>query len=83
MTRRIFTSLGFVIVLGLAALVFTFTARTLPFAPLAAGTLPPAAPPPEMSLSALPTGAMHARAAFAYRGGAFGEPRDFGITGTT
>jgi hypothetical protein len=43
-------------------------------------TLPPAAPPPEMDLWQLPTGVAHRSAAFAYRGGAFSDARDFVMT---
>ncbi|HTP49468.1 MAG TPA: MBL fold metallo-hydrolase [Anaeromyxobacteraceae bacterium] len=65
------------IVLGLAALASTFTPARLSVPPLTERSLPPATPPDRMTLSALTTGAMHSRAAFAYRGGRFGEPRDF------
>ncbi len=69
-----------VLAFGLGALALTFTAAKLPVPPLAETALPKAAPPAEMTLSALPTGAMHSRAAFAYRGGRWGEARDFGMT---
>jgi glyoxylase-like metal-dependent hydrolase (beta-lactamase superfamily II) len=42
--------------------------------------LPAASPPPGMAIYALPTGAMHSQAVFAYRGGAPGESRDFTMT---
>ncbi len=43
-------------------------------------SLPVANPPPEMAIYALPTGAMHAKALFAWRGGSPGEDRDFTMT---
>ncbi len=43
-------------------------------------SLPAANPPPEMAIYALPTGAMHSRALFAWRGGPPGEDRDFTMT---
>lgn len=44
------------------------------------GALPPATPPAGMSLSALPTGTMQSRAAFAYSGGSLLEARTFAMT---
>ena len=52
-----------VLAFGLGALALTFTPAKLPVPPLAETALPKAAPPSEMTLSALPTGAMHSRAA--------------------
>jgi N-acyl homoserine lactone hydrolase len=43
-------------------------------------SLPVANPPPDMAIYALPTGAMHSKALFAWRGGAPGEDRDFTMT---
>ena len=65
----------------LAALFLrTFTASPLPALPPLPSPLPPASPPPEMALYQLPTGVTHRSAAFAYRGGAFREARDFSMT---
>ncbi|WP_428310330.1 MBL fold metallo-hydrolase [Hydrocarboniphaga sp.] len=68
------------ILIGSAALTWTFTPLTLPVAALADTTLPAATPPAEMSLSALPTGSMESSAGFAFRGGDFLEKREFSMT---
>jgi glyoxylase-like metal-dependent hydrolase (beta-lactamase superfamily II) len=61
------------------ALLHTFAAAPLPPpAPLVA-TVPPASPPAGMAVFQLPTGVTHRSAAFAYRGGAFGDKRDFAM----
>ncbi len=65
---------------AVAALAWSFTPERLAVSAEPLGALPDARPPPEMTLSALPTGAMHAKAGFAYRGGSFSEPRDFTMT---
>lgn len=71
----------FALVVALVALAATFTPQKLPVtAADPALSLPPAHPPLSMSLSALPTGSMESQAAFAYRGGAFGDVRQFGMT---
>ncbi len=77
--KKVLAVLLLALVLGLAALASTFTPARLPVPPLADRSLPLAAPPEGMTLSALTTGAMHARAAFAFRGGHWGEPRDFAM----
>ena len=62
---------------ALLALLRSFSSAPLPPpAPLQLA-LPPASPPAGMSLHALPTGVTHRSAAFAYRGGGFGDRRDF------
>jgi glyoxylase-like metal-dependent hydrolase (beta-lactamase superfamily II) len=64
-----------------AALFFrTFTPAPLPAPPPLDAPLPSASPPAEMALFQLPTGVTHRSAAFAYRGGAFGDARDFSMT---
>lgn len=67
-------------VLSLAGLGWSFAASPIAAATLEARSLPAASPPPGMSLSALPTADMSAQAAFAFRGGSFGEPRTFAQT---
>jgi N-acyl homoserine lactone hydrolase len=62
------------------AFALTFTAARLPVSSEALGPLPKAEPPRDMTLSILPTGAMHAKAAFAFRGGSFSDARDFVMT---
>jgi glyoxylase-like metal-dependent hydrolase (beta-lactamase superfamily II) len=69
-----------VLLTGFVGLLWTFTPHKLPVSEVPLGELPRAEPPAEMSLSSLPTGAMHSKAAFAYRGGSFSEPRDFTMT---
>ena len=78
--RRLLTLLGAVLLAGICALAWSFTPRRLPPYPEPLGPLPRADPPPGMTLSALPTGAMQSKAAFAYRGGSFSETRDFTMT---
>jgi N-acyl homoserine lactone hydrolase len=68
------------LLLAAGALAWTFLPLRLPEPAPYAGELPPAAPPPGMSLSALPTGAMLSRAMFAFRGGGFGDAREFSMT---
>ena len=60
-----------------AAFLHTFSAAPLPAPPPLQDPLPPATPPPGMSLHHLPTGVTHRSAAFAYRGGSFSDRRDF------
>jgi glyoxylase-like metal-dependent hydrolase (beta-lactamase superfamily II) len=52
----------------------------LPEHALLTGGLPKADPPPEMTMFQLPTGTYATRAAFAVRGGAFGDVRQFAST---
>lgn len=62
-------------------LVWMFWPVRLPLATLPAEiSLPVANPPADMTIYALPTGAMHSKALFAYRGGSPGESRDFTMT---
>ncbi|MEO6655300.1 MAG: MBL fold metallo-hydrolase [Pyrinomonadaceae bacterium] len=67
-------------VIGIAALMWTFTADKVEFTPLATDSLPAASPPEGMTISALPTGSMQSKAIFAFRGGSFGEKREFPMT---
>jgi glyoxylase-like metal-dependent hydrolase (beta-lactamase superfamily II) len=66
--------------LPLALLLRTFSAAPLPAIPPTTEPLPPAKPPPGMAIYALPTGIVHRRAAFTYRGGSFFERRDSAVT---
>ena len=77
---RLVLAVVILVVVGAGALLFTFTASTLDYGPLNAELLPPASPPAEMTISALPTGAMESKAFFAYRGGGFRDNRDFTMT---
>ena len=65
--------------LPLGLLLRTFSADPLPAPPPATEALPQANPPPEMAIYALPTGAVHRSAGFAYRGGSLFERRDSAI----
>jgi glyoxylase-like metal-dependent hydrolase (beta-lactamase superfamily II) len=78
--RRLLTLFGVILLVGVAALAWSHAPRRLPVSKEPLGALPRAAPPAGMTLSALPTGAMHSRAAFAYRGGSLSEARDFAMT---
>lgn len=72
-------ALGLVLLfVALGALGWTFTAGTLPVSEVAMD-IPRVNPPPQMKLSVLHTGKMFSQAAFAWRGGAFGEERVFGM----
>jgi len=63
------------------ALAVSFCSSPLPPpAALVTVELPPADPPPEMAIAKLPTGVTHRSAAFAYRGGSFGDRREFVMT---
>lgn len=44
------------------------------------GEWPAASPPPEMALVHIPTGIIHRNAGVAYRGGSFGDKRDFSMS---
>src|SRR5438445_5329806 len=60
--------------------MLTFTAEELQLTRVEVGDLPPVSPPAGMSISALPTGSMESRAAFAFRGGAWNDIRQFSMT---
>jgi glyoxylase-like metal-dependent hydrolase (beta-lactamase superfamily II) len=66
---------------ALAALLLLriFSPAPLPEPPPLALPLPAAEPPPEMAVLRLSTGVTHRSAAFAYRGGSFGDERDFAM----
>jgi glyoxylase-like metal-dependent hydrolase (beta-lactamase superfamily II) len=67
------------LIAAIGALAWTFRPATLPVEELADMQIPALNPPPQMKLFVLHTGKMFSRAAFAYRGGAFGEERVFGM----
>jgi N-acyl homoserine lactone hydrolase len=73
--------LAFLLLLAVAlgALGLTFRAATLPVGEVANMDIPRINAPAGMKLSVLHTGKMFSQAAFAYRGGAFGEERVFGM----
>jgi len=68
------------LLVALTLLLATFSASPLPApAPLAVDA-PAASPPADMAIFQLPTGVTHRSAAFAYRGGAFSDARDFAMS---
>lgn len=77
--RTILTVLLVVVGVAIAALALSFRAGTLEPTPLALEALPQASPPESMSLSMLPTGSMKSSAGLAYRGGSFGDEREFAM----
>ena len=77
---KVFGGLAAVIVLAVAGLMLTLTAAKLDVATVDVGALPPASPPAEMSMSALPTGTYETPAIFAFRGGSWNDTRHFAST---
>ena len=77
---RIIAGLFAAVVIAATALMLTFTEEKLDLPRVDVGTLPSASPPKEMSISALPTGAMESRAEFAFRGGKWNDIRQFSMT---
>jgi glyoxylase-like metal-dependent hydrolase (beta-lactamase superfamily II) len=69
-----------VLFIAAAGTMLTFTSAKLELPPVDVGELPPASPPPELSLSALPAGSYETRAMLAFRGGAWGDVRRFSTT---
>jgi N-acyl homoserine lactone hydrolase len=67
--------------MGVLALAVTMMPATLPLVPLPPLVEPVAQPPIGMRMVAIRSGAMLSRAAFAYRGGSFGEERSFAMGG--
>jgi len=77
---RVLAGIIAIVVIAIVGLMLTFTAEKLNVAAVEIGDLPPASPPAAMSLSALPTGSMESKAAFAFRGGAWNDVRQFSMT---
>jgi glyoxylase-like metal-dependent hydrolase (beta-lactamase superfamily II) len=75
--KALSTAFALLVLVGLIALGRSFAAATLEVPELAIDALPHASPPQAMSLSMLPTGSMQSNAGFAYRGGKFGDSREF------
>ena len=78
--KKLLGSIGAVVLILLALFVASFRSSPLDEPQPFAGPLPPASPPAEMAIFRLPTGAAHRSAGFAYRGGSFGDKRDFAMT---
>jgi N-acyl homoserine lactone hydrolase len=77
--RKLFALL-LLLALPLALLFSTFSSSPLPAPEPFTLDLPPASPPDGMAMFQLPTGHTERNAAFGYRGGSFGEKRDFAMT---
>ena len=77
---RVLAGIIAIVVIAIVGLMLTFTAEELRLARVEVGDLPPASPPAGMSISALPTGSMESKAAFAFRGGAWNDVRQFSMT---
>jgi glyoxylase-like metal-dependent hydrolase (beta-lactamase superfamily II) len=67
------------LLLGLGLLLNAFSSAPLPAPAPLVGELPAASPPPQTAAFQLPTGVTHRSAAVAYRGGGFGDARDFAM----
>lgn len=79
--KRLLKGLFAVLLVVVGVAVWVFWPVRLSVASLPEGiTMPRANSPQSLALFALPTGAMHSQAMFAYRGGPVGEPRDFAMT---
>ena len=77
---RVLAGIIAVAIIAIVGLMLTFTAEELQLTRVEVGDLPPVSPPAGMSISALPTGSMESRAAFAFRGGAWNDIRQFSMT---
>ena len=77
---RVLVGLAVLILVAIAGLALTFAPAKLELPPVEAGNLPPASPPADMSISALPTGTYDSPAALTYRGGSWKETRHLAAT---
>jgi glyoxylase-like metal-dependent hydrolase (beta-lactamase superfamily II) len=77
--RKALLAVGAVFFAGVVALAITFMPEKLQVPALADSALPKASPPDGMTMSVLPTGFMHSKAGFSFRGGSIREARDFGM----
>lgn len=77
--KRILLGLLVLAVAGAAALAYSFRPEILAASGDTAIVLPSVSPPAGMKVSVLHTGKMFSKAGFAYRGGALGEERIFGM----
>ncbi len=80
MLLRIAAGVIAIFVIGVAALMLSFTAAKLDVEEVQVGDLPHASPPAGMSISVLPTGSMESRSALAFRGGTWNDIRHFTMT---
>ena len=77
---KVFGGLTVVIVLAVAGLMLALTSARLEVATVDVSVLPPASPPADMFISALPTGTYDTPAIFAFRGGSWNDTRHFAST---
>jgi glyoxylase-like metal-dependent hydrolase (beta-lactamase superfamily II) len=77
---KVLGGLAAVVVLAVTGLMLTLTAARLEIATAEVGALPPASPPADMSIGALPTGTYETPAIFAFRGGSWNDTRHFAST---
>jgi N-acyl homoserine lactone hydrolase len=79
--KRFLKWLGSILLVLIVLQIWMFWPVRLPVSALSVTMTPPAAQAPAgMAIYALPTGAMHSKALFAYRGGAPTDDRDFTMT---
>ena len=79
--KRVLLLAALLLIAALAALAWSFAPARLAVGTAPALALPPAHPPEGMRLSSVPAGRIiSTKAALTYRGGAFGETRDFTMT---
>ena len=78
--KRVLLLVALLLVAAVAALAWSFAPARLAVGPAPALAVPPAHPPDGMRLSSVPAGRIVVKAALAYRGGAFGETRNFTMT---
>ncbi len=78
-TKKRLCVAAIVIVAAAVALASTFRASPLPAPAPFAGPLPSASPPAAMGIHHLPTGLIRRNAGVAYRGGSFGDAREFSM----
>lgn len=77
--KKILLGIFALLLAGTAALAWSFRPAVLPATDDAAITIPAVLPPAAMKVSVLHTGKMFSKAGLAYRGGALGEERTFGM----
>jgi len=77
--KKILLALVVLLVVGAGALAWSFRPQVLPVSGDTAIAIPAVSPPADMKVSVLHTGKMFSKAGFAYRGGALGEERIFGM----
>ena len=78
--KKKLAALGVAVIVGALAIGRTFLASPLPAGAKLDTPIPSATPPRTMSVARIVTGVTHRNAAVAYRGGSFGDKRDFGMT---